>query len=105
MHGSEAESEWRRSGSGQPGLTSAWSFGTRPFDEDAKTGIRRELEAVHKAAGASLRSAVKPATCIPCKDERAGAAYPFGSRPLTQPFSHQSNLPAIVRPHRFGKCA
>ena len=78
MHGSEAESEWRRSGSGQPGLTSAWSFGTRPFDEDAKTGIRRELEAVHKAAGASLRSAVKPATGITCKDERAGAATIVG---------------------------
>ena len=59
-------------------LTSAWSFGTRHFDDDAKTGIRRELEAVHKAAGASLRSAVKPATCITCKDERAGAATIVG---------------------------
>jgi hypothetical protein len=39
-----------------------------------ETGIRRELEAAHKAAGASLRSALKTATCILCKEERAGAA-------------------------------
>jgi len=26
------------------GLTSAWYFGTRHVDDDAKTGIRRELE-------------------------------------------------------------
>jgi hypothetical protein len=43
-----------------------------------ETGIRRELEAAHKAAGASLRSAVKTATCIACKDERAGAATIVG---------------------------
>jgi len=43
-----------------------------------QTGIRRELEAAHKAAGASLRSAVKIATCILCKEERAGAATIVG---------------------------
>jgi hypothetical protein len=44
-----------------------------------ETGIRRELEAVSlEAAGASLRSAVKTATCIVCKDERAGAATIVG---------------------------
>jgi hypothetical protein len=40
-----------------------------------ETGIRRELEAVWlEAAGASLRSAVKAATRIICKEERADAA-------------------------------
>jgi len=39
-----------------------------------RTGIRRELEAAHKAAGASLRVAVPTATCLICKAERAGAA-------------------------------
>ena len=44
-----------------------------------ETGIRRELEAVWlEAAGASLRSEVKPATRITCKDERAGAATIVG---------------------------
>jgi hypothetical protein len=44
-----------------------------------ETGIRRELEAVSfDAAGASLRSAVKTATCIVCKEERAGTATIVG---------------------------
>ena len=43
-----------------------------------ETGIRRELEAAHKAAGASLRSAVKTGTGIACKDERAGTATIVG---------------------------
>jgi hypothetical protein len=30
---------------------------------------------------------------------------PSANRPWTQPFSHRSNLPAAVRPDRFGKCA
>jgi hypothetical protein len=33
-----------------------------------ETGIRREHEAAHKAAGASLRSAVKTVTCMICKE-------------------------------------
>lgn len=44
-----------------------------------ETGIRRELEAVSlEAAGASLRSAVKTATRIIRKEERAGAATIVG---------------------------
>jgi hypothetical protein len=44
-----------------------------------ETGIRRELEAAsQEAAGANLRSAVKAATRIICKEERAGAATIVG---------------------------
>jgi hypothetical protein len=43
-----------------------------------ETGIRREDEAARKAAGASLRSAVKTATRIIRKEERAGAATIVG---------------------------
>src|SRR5262249_14574322 len=44
-----------------------------------ETGIRRELEvASSEAAGASLRSAVTTATCVVCKDERAGAGTIVG---------------------------
>ena len=43
-----------------------------------ETGIRREHEAAHKAAGASLRSAVKPPRASFAKEERAGAATIVG---------------------------
>jgi hypothetical protein len=44
-----------------------------------ESGIRRELEAVSsESAGASLRVTVKTATCIVCKDQRAGAATIVG---------------------------
>jgi hypothetical protein len=43
-----------------------------------ETGIRREHEAAHKAAGTSLRSAVKTATRIIRKEERAGATTIVG---------------------------
>jgi hypothetical protein len=43
-----------------------------------ETGIRRELEAAHKVAGASLRSAVKTVTRIICKGKRADATAIVG---------------------------